>query len=53
MRPATNTGFLAAAAGLPAQLAYGAKMIRHGGFEMPIVVTGSYRIFSTGDAFAG
>jgi hypothetical protein len=44
---------LAAAAGLLANSAHGANLIKNGSFETPVVIAGSYELVSTGDTFTG
>ncbi|HLY17145.1 MAG TPA: DUF642 domain-containing protein [Bryobacteraceae bacterium] len=43
--------FLAAGAPLLTHSAYGAKLIRNGGFEKPAVSAGSYQVYSEGETF--
>jgi hypothetical protein len=44
---------LMTAAGLLIQGAFGANLIKNGGFEKPLAPAGAYRCFNTGQTFAG
>jgi hypothetical protein len=53
MKPTLNVLFLGASAGMLANSAYGANLIKNGSFEKPVVTAGSYELFSTGGTFTG